>query len=665
MRIFYFFISFFSFFFISNAQVGIGTTSPNPSSVLDVTSLNKGVLLPRVALTGTSDTSTISSPAEGLIVYNNVTTSDVTPGFYYWNGSIWTRFVSGAASSSVSGWSLTGNNISLAPSSFLGTISSDPLTIRVNNNEIGKLSPNGSVSLGRTSSANSNNSFAMGFGATTNNSSNSAIAMGYGATIEDSHNTIALGYNASVENGSTSATAIGYEASVDNSVNSLALGYMASVLNNAQAAMALGYRAQAENVNSIAIGYQARTYNASTNSLAIGYNAFTTGYSSLALGYRAAVTNDSYEALALGFQADAGSYRSIALGYNAETTGYSSIAIGHRAAVSSNSAENLAIGFQADVASDRSIVIGYQAKTLVTADRSISIGYQSQASGNRAHAVGYEADAIGDDSIAIGYQSQTNGTNSISFGRSSSSTNSNSIALGTNTAANNQNAIAIGNGSTSTGLNSVAIGNNVAVANSNTIAIGDNTGNIRVGIGTYVPQESLHIDGSLRYVDGNQGVGKVLVSDANGSASWQIKTRFAEIYKSTSASSQNLSSSQPILFGSTVYNEGFSYISSNYIRVSISGYYRVSYSVSLNKTSGGSASQVGVVLSKASSTSGAINGTYNYLTLNPNERETITGENIVHLNTNEQIYLYSFNSLTNVTVLPGSANLNIELLKAD
>ncbi len=665
MKNLYFFIISLFFYSILKAQVGIGTVSPNPSSILDVTSLDKGVLLPRVSLTGTSDTSTISSPAEGLIIYNNVTTSDVTPGFYYWNGSVWTRFVSGTASSTGSGWSLTGNNISLTPSSFLGTISSDPLAIRVNNNEIAKLSPNGSVSLGRTSSANSYNSFAIGFGATTNNSSNSAIAMGYGATITDSHNTLSLGYESSVINGSTSSLAMGYQTEIDNSVNAIAIGYRAKITNNSPGSIAIGYNAQADNANSIAIGYQSEVRNTALNSLSIGYNAYTTGYSSVALGYRAVVTNNAYEALALGFQADAGAYRSIALGYNAETSGYSSIAIGHRASVSGNSTENLAIGYQADVASDRSIVIGYQAKTLTTANRSISIGYQSQSSGNRAHAVGYEAEAIGDDSIAIGYQSQTNGTNSISLGRSSSASNSNSIALGTDAAANNQNTIAIGNGATSTGVNSIAVGNNVTVANSNTIALGDNTGNVKVGIGTYVPQESLHVDGSLRYVDGNQGVGKVLVSDANGSASWQIKTRFAEIYKSTSASSQNLSSSQSILFGSTVYNEGFSYIGSNTIRASVSGYYRVSYSVSLNKTSGGSASQVGLVLSKASNSTGAINGTYNYLTLNPNERETITGENIVHLNASEQIYLYSFNSLSNVTVLPGSANLNIELLKAD
>ncbi|MCB0508147.1 MAG: hypothetical protein R2739_10820 [Chitinophagales bacterium] len=68
-------------------NVGVGTSSPNSSSILDITSSNKGLLVPRVALTGTTDASTISSPATSLLVYNTATTGtapyNVTPGYYY------------------------------------------------------------------------------------------------------------------------------------------------------------------------------------------------------------------------------------------------------------------------------------------------------------------------------------------------------------------------------------------------------------------------------------------------------------------------------------------------------------------------------------------------------------------------------------------------------
>jgi hypothetical protein len=78
------------------AQVGVNTTTPNPSAALDINSSDKGIMLPKVALTGTNDITTISATqATGLLVYNTATTTGsvrVTPGFYYWNGSSWRRF---------------------------------------------------------------------------------------------------------------------------------------------------------------------------------------------------------------------------------------------------------------------------------------------------------------------------------------------------------------------------------------------------------------------------------------------------------------------------------------------------------------------------------------------------------------------------------------------
>ncbi len=78
------------------SQVGIGTITPSAGAILDITSDDKGVLLPRVELTGTDDMSTVTPEATtGLLVYNTVIDGapavQVTPGFYYWNGSQWAR----------------------------------------------------------------------------------------------------------------------------------------------------------------------------------------------------------------------------------------------------------------------------------------------------------------------------------------------------------------------------------------------------------------------------------------------------------------------------------------------------------------------------------------------------------------------------------------------
>ena len=68
--------------YAANAQVGIGTTSPDASSRLDVVSTTKGMLVPRMT---SAQKSAISSPASGLLVYQ----TDGTAGFYYYNGSAW------------------------------------------------------------------------------------------------------------------------------------------------------------------------------------------------------------------------------------------------------------------------------------------------------------------------------------------------------------------------------------------------------------------------------------------------------------------------------------------------------------------------------------------------------------------------------------------------
>ncbi len=75
-----------------HAQVGIGTTNPEASSVLDISATDKGVLVPRVSLIDVNNTATpISLPARGLLVWN--TNASVTggngEGFYFFNGAQW------------------------------------------------------------------------------------------------------------------------------------------------------------------------------------------------------------------------------------------------------------------------------------------------------------------------------------------------------------------------------------------------------------------------------------------------------------------------------------------------------------------------------------------------------------------------------------------------
>jgi hypothetical protein len=76
-------------------KVGIGSAPASSSAILEINAADKGVLFPRVALTSSTDVTTIPNPAQGLLVYNTGTgVSPVTgpytvAGYSFWSGSSW------------------------------------------------------------------------------------------------------------------------------------------------------------------------------------------------------------------------------------------------------------------------------------------------------------------------------------------------------------------------------------------------------------------------------------------------------------------------------------------------------------------------------------------------------------------------------------------------
>lgn len=86
-----------------NAQVGIGTTTPDASAALDITATDKGLLIPRMT---TAQKSAIVNPATGLMVYD--TDANKT---YIYDGTAW---VVNAGSGSGGGKFVDGDNPSIA-----------------------------------------------------------------------------------------------------------------------------------------------------------------------------------------------------------------------------------------------------------------------------------------------------------------------------------------------------------------------------------------------------------------------------------------------------------------------------------------------------------------------------------------------------------------------
>ena len=73
-----------SFTWLSIAQVGINTITPDASSALDIESTTGGILIPRLS---EFQRDAIALPAAGLMIYQ----TDKNPGFYFYNGTSWTK----------------------------------------------------------------------------------------------------------------------------------------------------------------------------------------------------------------------------------------------------------------------------------------------------------------------------------------------------------------------------------------------------------------------------------------------------------------------------------------------------------------------------------------------------------------------------------------------
>lgn len=136
------------------AQVGIGTTFPDPSSMLDISATDKGLLAPRVSLVNVTDAFTpISTPATGLLVYNiNAgVTGGAGTGFYYWSGSQWSKLITATV---IDDWKLTGNTGTNPATNYIGTADAQDLVIRTGGTEKVRIQSGGNVGIGNNNPAN-------------------------------------------------------------------------------------------------------------------------------------------------------------------------------------------------------------------------------------------------------------------------------------------------------------------------------------------------------------------------------------------------------------------------------------------------------------------------------------------------------------------------------
>ena len=246
---------FISFLFLNsyllNAQVGIDTDDPDPSAVLHVESADKGVLLPRVGLSGPSDVSTIVSPATGLVVFNTDAVVGLDAGFCYFDGSVWVNIKDD--NSTITDWKLSGNNISSAD--FLGSTNSEALEFRVNNIAVGRFELNNSIAFGNNASTLDGNAIAIG-----------------GSSLSSRQSTIAIGSSAAARR--DNSIAIGKDSDSDG-FEAVALGAGSSA--NAVGSTAIGRGAIANGVDAIVLGNSSSRVGIGTSSPSSGTKLHVVG----------------------------------------------------------------------------------------------------------------------------------------------------------------------------------------------------------------------------------------------------------------------------------------------------------------------------------------------------------------------------------------------------
>ena len=120
-----------------SAQVGIGTTNPDASAILDVTETTRGILIPRMTA---AQKTAIVAPAQGLLVYQ----TNSAQGFYYFDGTAWNYL----STATLDAWSKTGNNATDDTVNFIGTTDVQDLVFKANNVEVMRIQPSGNVAIG-------------------------------------------------------------------------------------------------------------------------------------------------------------------------------------------------------------------------------------------------------------------------------------------------------------------------------------------------------------------------------------------------------------------------------------------------------------------------------------------------------------------------------------
>ena len=568
MRKLIFPIAILLFTFSIQAQVGIGTETPNASSLLDLSSTSKGILVPRMT---ENQKNAISTPAQGLLVFQ----TNGTVGFYSYDGSSWLHLIDGSSKGLYFGPGTGNGNNNLAVGTSMGSgtgVRNTAIGSRAlenysgsgfdNNTAVGYYSLQ-KVTYGQQNTAlgaetmfeltSGNWNTAIGAQTIFNSTGNGNTALGYraGETLTTGSNNLLIGMQADVSlNNLSNAIAIGYDATV-NASNKIQLGNSnITLVETSGTVSASAFVGDGSGLTGIISSSSTPTFLYGTEnvlldgttspnvgdmnrSVGLGYltlNSVTTGNKNVAIGARSMKDNTT-------------GYMNVGIGWNSltkNTTGVRNIAIGGSEALDANTtgSDNLAIGDRSmtlNVSGQSNVAIGSNSllnnnsgnyNTMVGVEAGSNIRTESGNTGNDNVGLGYRAlqsNYSGDKNVAIGWDAlrRTKGSGNSGIGNKAGWYN---VDGSNNTFVGNQAGIGSSNATNLT--NATAIGYNAIVDASNKIRLGDS--NI-----TNIETSGTITAGAVTYPNTDGTANQVLKTNGSGTLAWTTPPSSSILYQKT------------------------------------------------------------------------------------------------------------------------------------
>jgi trimeric autotransporter adhesin len=283
----------------AQAQMKLGNnpTTTNANALLELETINKGLLLPRIALANVSSPTPLTAHIAGMTVFNTASNGIVSPGFYCNDGAMWIK-MSNVTPNTI--WGLSGNSGTTAGTNFIGTTDNTDLWFKRNNIKSGLLHL-ANTSFGVNAAPNSTGTYTVAIGgiaARDNVTGSDLVAVGYAALSNSvaGQYSVAIGKSSQARANNTTVTyaanntsvgAYSLNGSVDmpsnnTGVENTAMGSYALYDNSSGSKnTTLGFKAGFANLtgsNNIFIGAeQDGTTISSSNQLNIGGLIFGTG----------------------------------------------------------------------------------------------------------------------------------------------------------------------------------------------------------------------------------------------------------------------------------------------------------------------------------------------------------------------------------------------------